>query len=78
MNLLFVKQPKYQSHEAKVLAHLKKAGHFGAYSYELARPTVGGLAWHRRITDLRKDGERISTVRISRSVFKYFYDGEEK
>jgi hypothetical protein len=75
--MLFVKT-KPASHEQRILQALKKAGHYGAYGHDLAKPSVGGLAWHRRITDLRQEGVNISTVRINRSTFKYFYDGDIK
>lgn len=67
----------HESHETKILKALKKAGRYGAYNYELAKPNVGGLAWHRRITELRKSGENIVTVRLSKGVFKYYYVNEE-
>lgn len=70
---------KHSSHEQRILQQLKKAGKYGCYGHELAKAGVGGLAWHRRITDLRKDGENIITVRISRGIFKYYYipEGEQ-
>lgn len=66
------------SHTARILQHLKKVGPHGAFSYDLARPNLGGLSWHRRITDLRKEGHHISTVRVSRSIFKYYLEPEDK
>lgn len=73
--MLFVKT-KPVSREARILAYLKKCGHYGAFNHDLAKPGIGGLAWHRRITDLRKDGVNITTIRISKGVFKYFLDDD--
>lgn len=69
--MLFMKT-KPASHEARILAHLKHAGHYGAWNYDLARQSVGGLAWHRRITDLRKEGYNISRIQVSKGSHKYF------
>lgn len=66
---------KPASHSAQVLQQLKKSGTHGSFNYELAR--VGGLAWHRRITDLRKSGVNIQAVRINGGVYKYYFTQEE-
>lgn len=65
------------SHSARILQYLKKAGHYGAYNYELSKPSIGGLSWHRRIGNLRADGHNIQCVRLSKGVFKYFLGDEE-
>lgn len=67
--MLFTKT-KPVSVEGRVLALLKKNKRYGVFNYEVAK--VGGLAWHRRVTDLRQDGHNIQAVRISRGVFKYY------
>lgn len=67
---------KPTSHSQRILNHLKKCGRYGSWNYELARPTIGGLAWHRRITDLRQDGHNIVKVRIG-SNFKYYLIQED-
>lgn len=72
--MLFVKS-KPVSVEGRVLAQLKKSQPYGSFNYELAK--VGGLAWHRRVTDLRQDGHNIQAVRISKGVFKYYLNDEE-
>lgn len=64
------------SHKQKVLQHLKKCGKYGAYSYELAKPNLGGLCWHRRITDLRKEGFVIDGIQVKNGIWKYFLDLE--
>lgn len=65
---------KQASHEAKILQALKKSGHYGMWNHELAKQGCGGLSWHQRITDLRKDGHNISRVQISRGNHKYFLE----
>lgn len=73
---MFKMKPK-TSHTSRILQELKKAGRYGKYNYELSKPQVGGLCYHRRITDLRKSGENIVTVRISQGIFKYYYVPED-
>lgn len=58
--------------EGRILAYLRLCGDHGAFNYELAKQSIGGLAWHRRITDLRQEGFDIVTIRISKGTFKYF------
>lgn len=60
------------SHHDRILKHLKKCGRYGSWNYELARESIGGLAWHRRITDLRKEGHNIVKARMTGGSFKYY------
>ena len=71
MNLLkFKSSHKPKSQVARILELLKRAGGQGVYNYELSRVC---LSWHRRITDLRKSGEHIQSVRLKRGIYKYYY-----
>lgn len=70
------KTHRNMSRTARVLEQLKKSGYRGSFNHELAR--VGGLAWHRRVTDLRKEGYLISAIRIDGGTFKYFYDPKDE
>ncbi len=72
---MLFKKSKYESQSTKILKKLKKAGKYGQTNYELAKVCIG---WHRRITDLRKSGEPIVTVRISRGIFKYYLVDKER
>lgn len=77
MNIhLLHKQPRLSA-EARILNYLKKKGEYGAFGHELAHPSVGALAWHRRITDLRVDGHNIQSVRISGGNWKYYLSNEQ-
>lgn len=69
---MFLIKSKPASHEARILAHLKKVGHYGSFNYELARSSVGGLGYRSRITELRADGYNIQAVRIKSGIFKYY------
>ena len=71
--MLFIKKTKPESHTSRILKQLKKAGKYGCYNHELAKPGIGGIGWHRRITDLRKSGEKIIMLRLSNGKVKYFY-----
>lgn len=64
---------KQETLESKVFKALKRAGRHGVYNHELARL---GIAWHRRIGDLRADGINIQCVRIDKGVFKYYLNQE--
>jgi hypothetical protein len=59
--MFLIKKPKHESQSTKILKKLKKAGRYGQTSHELAKVC---LCWHRRITDLRKSGEPIVTLRF--------------
>lgn len=74
LNLLKFRRPRL-SHEARILVYLKKKGKHGACNYELSHPEVGGLAWHRRITDLRKEGWLIVPLRLKNGVWAYYLKG---
>lgn len=67
-------KPHKESHETKIFKALKKAGKHGAYNFDLAKPNVGGICWHRRITDMRKDGIVIKHVQITNTIHKYFLE----
>lgn len=73
--MLFAKS-KPSTREGRVLQQLKKAGHYGTYGHELARPGVGGHRFGSAIADLRKDGHSISVVRITNGNYKYYLDSE--
>lgn len=76
MNLLHTK-PSPVTHEGKVLQALKAAGKQGCYGRELCHPGVGTWRFSAYIHDLRKDGHKISTVRIGKNEFKYCLNEEK-
>lgn len=63
-----------KTHEQRIMEALKKAGHFGMWTRDLAKPNCGGHRFSAYIRDLRKDGHNISRVRISNYESKYFLD----
>lgn len=79
MHLLKRKPTSPKTHEAKILEALKTAGSHGMWNFELAREGLGGLAWHRRITDLRVEGYNIQHERQFTGGHKYYLiQNEEK
>lgn len=73
--MLFLK-PKHESHESRILKHLKKAGHHGEFNYNLSKQSVGSWDWRKYISNLRHDGYNIQRVQVSRAVHKYYLVSE--
>lgn len=69
---MFLTKPKHTSHEQRILNHLKKSGGHGAWSYELSKQSVGSWDWRKYISNLRKDGHNIVSVRVKGQTFKYY------
>jgi predicted nucleotide-binding protein (sugar kinase/HSP70/actin superfamily) len=69
MNLL---HKPHRSHEARILEALKQAGHYGLWTHELSKQTIGGHRFSEYIRMLRKDGHNIDKVRISNYEYKYY------
>lgn len=55
-----------------VMSLLHTAGKTGVYNYEFARQNI--LRYSARIDELREQGIKIKTVRISAGVFKYILE----
>lgn len=65
------REPKPKTASYKILQALKGAGHYGLTNVELSHIT---LSWHRRIGDLRADGYKIRTERLTKGMFRYYYE----
>lgn len=68
---LLQRAKKKQTLEGQILEYLKRKHKYGATNYELSRIA---LCYTKAISNLRKEGQQITTIRVSKGTFKYYWN----